>query len=189
MLGDLQRKKLERKFHVFDANGDGFVQREDFDIIIDKLLQLRGLSTDSTAGGAVRDQYLDYWMTLQRFADANRDQRVSLAEWMEYHDAALEFEKVLEEQGEEGTLQPFAEVLFQMLDTNGDGQVSADEYCEFLQAYKLDENAARQTFQHLDERNNGFITLEELFGLVEQFYASNDPEAAGNWLFGPLSPG
>ena len=101
MLGELQRKKLERKFHVFDADSDGFVKRADFDIIIENLLKLRGLTAESDAGRSVADQYIDYWMTLQRFADANQDNQVSLDEWMDYHDAALEFEKVLEEEGED----------------------------------------------------------------------------------------
>lgn len=186
MLGELQRKKLKRKFQIFDANGDGFVQRDDFDLIIGNLLKLRDLSADSSGGQAIADQYIDYWLTLQHFVDANQDEKITMGEWMTYHEAALEFEKVLAEQGEEGTLRPFAEVLFQMLDRNGDGQVSADEYHEFLQAYQLDVEAARQAFEHLDQQGKGHLTLDELFALVDDFYTSNNPDSPGNWLFGPL---
>ena len=185
MLGELQTRKLERKFHIFDANGDGYVQRDDFDLIIANLLALRGLSADSEAGKAVSAQYEDYWQTLQQFADVNQDQQVNLEEWMTYHAAALDFEQVLATEGEEGNLRPFAEVLFQMLDANDDGQISGDEYCEFLQAYKVDEGTARQTFEHLDPQGLGYLTLDQLFTLVDQFYGSNEPDAAGNWLFGP----
>lgn len=186
MLGALQRQKLERKFRIFDANGDGFVQRDDFDIIIENLHKMRNLTADSDEAKAISEQYLEYWNALRKFADENEDHQVSLEEWLEYHDAAIEFEMILKEHGEQGTLQPFADVLFQLIDRNGDGRISAEEYREFLSVYKLDASAADQAFEHLDQHQNGFLTREEMASLVFEFYASDEPSTAGNWLFGPI---
>ena len=40
-------------------------------------------------------------------------------------------------------------------------------------------------FQKLDDEDKGYLTRQEFLEAVTEFHLSDDPDARGNWLFGP----
>ena len=70
-------------------------------------------------------------------------------------------------------------------DQNGDGKLSVQEYAKLGWCYGITEEAMREAFQHLDRNGDGYLTIEELTKAVDEFYRSDDPDAPGNWTFGP----
>ena len=75
--------------------------------------------------------------------------------------------------------------MLELWDRDGDGKLSADEYVKLEWCYGVTEEAAREAFRHLDRDGDGYLTLEEGMKAIEEFYLSDDPDAPGNWLFGP----
>lgn len=48
------------------------------------------------------------------------------------------------------------------------------------------ENDAHSSFRRLDLNRDGHLTQQEVTSYVRQFHFSNDPEAAGNYFYGPF---
>jgi Ca2+-binding EF-hand superfamily protein len=73
-----------------------------------------------------------------------------------------------------------------MVDIDGNGRISPQEYALFLKAYNVDERLFDDIFRHLDLNGDGYLSRDEIFKLVREFYLSDDPQAPGNWLVGPF---
>lgn len=186
MLTAFQKRKLEKKFHVFDADGNGFLEKDDFDIIIANLAKLRGYPPGSGEYQQIQKMYGEFWDHLARFADANKDHKVTMEEWLEYHDAAFEMEAVMHTHGEGESMRPLAALVFQTIDADGDGKITRKEYHDFFRAFRIPESDADVSFDHLDMNRDGYVTEDEIFSAVTEFHFSDDPKATGNWLYGPI---
>jgi Ca2+-binding EF-hand superfamily protein len=73
-----------------------------------------------------------------------------------------------------------------MLDSDGDGKVSLEDYILFCGAYNVSEAQARMSFGLFDRDDSGDITQQEVEEMVKEFYLSDDPKAPGNLFFGNL---
>jgi hypothetical protein len=71
-------------------------------------------------------------------------------------------------------------------DQDGDGRLSQQEYVANLRSFNVNEAAANEAFRRLDQDGDGYLTQAELSRCVEEFFYSEDPEAPGNWLVGPI---
>ena len=182
MLSDLQTRKLTRYFHMYDVDDDGHIGPRDFARILENLRILHGLAESSEDYRELEAGYRRRWEGIRRAADADHDGEVSLDEWLDYWDGVLSDEDRYEEE-----VQELTERLFSLFDTDGDGSIQADEFCNFYGAYGMSAAQARQIFMDLDADGDSRIARAELLEMSDQFYRSNDPGAAGNRLFGPLA--
>ena len=56
----------------------------------------------------------------------------------------------------------------------------------YYRCYRItDETRMAEAILHTDLDGDGYITHDELVRLFDEFYRSSDPDAPGNWLFGP----
>jgi Ca2+-binding EF-hand superfamily protein len=88
-----------------------------------------------------------------------------------------------------GEAQRIAEAAVALADRDGDGKVSEAEAIKSQMAWAggaLTEEQARASFKMTDSDGDGFATAEDMRRMVEQYYTSEDPQAPGNWLLGPL---
>jgi len=180
MLTDLQRRKLTRYFRVYDVDDDGRMANADFERVIENVRILHGINAGSTAYCALRDAYLMRWDALRRFADTNADGSVDLGEWLGYWAELLDSNERYEQEVVDVT-----DRIFKLFDTDEDGVLGADEFCDFFGVFGLKSALARQVFMGMDLDCDGSITRDELLELADQFYRSDDPDAPGNNLFGP----
>jgi hypothetical protein len=60
------------------------------------------------------------------------------------------------------------------------------EFRTLLSAYGAAYDDVDAAFDRLDHTGRGVLTVAELVVAARQYYAGTDPNAAGNWLFGPL---
>jgi juvenile hormone diol kinase len=182
MLTDLQTKKLTRYFRVYDVDDDGRIEAADFERVLENVRMLHGLDDESSLHRRLRAGFRRRWESLRAFADANDDGSVNLDEWLEYWAGALHGDGEYAD-----VVTSLVSRLFELFDTDEDGDIGPDEYCNFFGVYGLSASLARETFRELDGDDDGVISREELMEHVEEFYRGDNPGAPGNLLFGPYA--
>jgi juvenile hormone diol kinase len=182
MLTSLQQQKLTRFFHLFDVDDDGRIARPDFERVADNVRALHIVSGRSDSKRLIHEGFLQQWEALRSSADANDDDGVDLSEWLAYWSGVLADEQRFTQE-----VAAVTERLFELFDTDRDGILGADEFCNFFGIYGLRAALARQVFLDLDADGDGRLTRRELLAMAREFYRSDDPQAPGNRLFGPLS--
>lgn len=180
MLSDLQRQKLTRYFRVYDVDDDGRIGPGDFRRVVENVRILHGLADGSPAHRALMDGYLERWEALRRVADADDDGGVDLDEWLDYWTGLVEDEARYEREVANVTTR-----LLELFDTDEDGSLGREEYCDFFGVYGLSAEMARRVFGALDVDGDGRISRDELLEMSHQFYRGDEPEAPGNRFFGP----
>jgi Ca2+-binding EF-hand superfamily protein len=185
MLGHLQRQKSHHYFDLLDRDEDGYIEGEDFEIQADRLADERDLSGE--AREALRERMLGWWNQLQATVDTNEDEQISRSEWEQFWDAIrASVEEGTEEEKTQmiDSLEQSARVTFQTIDASGSGQVTEEEYADWLAAWGA--VGSKEAFEQLDRAGDGYLTKEDLVEATKEFYLSNDPEAPGTMLYGTI---
>ncbi|NEO93010.1 MAG: hypothetical protein F6K56_23390 [Moorea sp. SIO3G5] len=179
MLTEFQKQKLPRLFEMYDADNNGFIEQADFERFLETYSQLRSWEPGSPNYNSFQSKLMSRWDSMQKFADTNRDNRISLEEWLKY------IENILKDQGVyEAEIRGIAGFVFSVFDTNGDDQLDLEEYRQFYRTSGHDENMANEVFKRLNFKDDDSITKEKHIELIDQFFYSEDPEAPGNFIFG-----
>ncbi len=187
-LSELQIQKLTLKFELLDNDGNGTIEYDDFKRVLDLLAEVREIPEDSARYASLEGTNRALWHALEDFCDANQDGKITLKEWLDYHSNALFYEREFLSviPGFDTTVEAMSEFFYQLLDGDGDGVVSDQDYFEFCLAHGVTEEDARSNFERLDANSDGELSKDEVLSLVKEFYQSEDPSAPGNCFFGAL---
>ena len=112
--------------------------------------------------------------------DKNRDYKVSLQEWLDYHAVILNDKKKYESE-----IVAMVNLIFDVFDTDGDGTINRQEWIDFLSVYNNHRIYAEKSFVQIDLNQDGFLCKEEFLKVLYDFYHSDDPKSLGNYLFIP----
>lgn len=179
MLSALQNKKLKLFFQMLDVNHDGFVGAKDFEIISQNFAKLYDWDIDSSEFDDIQDQFVSLWDGFFALADRDRDNKTSQDEFLENFDRQFE-----SHHGFEAPLfNRFIHTIFDILNVSGTGTITKEEYVRFCLAHDLQAEIAEVGFQKLVRANKDKISKPEFLRDAREFFCSNVPEAAGNWLF------
>lgn len=179
MLSELKRLKLIKLFTIYDANDTGVLEKADFERIVKNLSKLRGWRSGTVEYDTLQDQYLFYWQNILETADQNNNGRVSLPEWLEYHEKMLSTKDKYKQQ-----VETIAALVFNTFDLDGDGKLNLEDWKQFFIVYNTPHVIVENIFPKLDLNGDGFISKEEMLQLFHEFHFSNDQAAPGNLLFG-----
>ncbi|GAB4584120.1 EF-hand domain-containing protein [Nocardia sp. IFM 10818] len=182
-ISDFLRRKLARRFQTFDFDGDGRIERSDFESSAARLADEFGHGPDSPARKQLLELSLGLWDHLAEAADADRDGSISLPEYQRaFADGLL----VTEESFEQG-YRPFLQAIMDIADTDGDGALDMSEHIRWTGALmNLPAPDAVEIFTRLDANGDGRITVEELLRAIHDYYFGEDPQGVGSWLLGKL---
>ena len=180
MLTNLQKRKLTRFFNVWDADGDGVITTKDPEQVAQNLAKLQGLVPGSSEREGLYSGLLSYQNDFLKAVDVDESGRITLEEWLAYHEQMLQDEKRFE-----GTALMAIEVMFALMDQNGDGKISLEEYGKCMKALRI-KDLTEKALQKLDLNRNGILSKEEVLQLTREFFYSDDPDAPGNWALGPF---
>jgi Ca2+-binding EF-hand superfamily protein len=180
MASELQRRKWPNLFHLFDANVDGAVSQDDVESMADRIAGGQDLKPGSPEYGELRERFMRFWDTLAP-ADTNHDGRVEPQEWTDFWSRLA-----ASGQAYHQVVQPVSETVFSLLDANGDGQITYDEFRHFYGAMGVGEDHAREIFARLGRRPQETISREEAMVLTDQYFVGDEPDAPGNWFFGSI---
>ena len=182
MLTELQKRKIARFFHIYDVDGSGVITQDEPERVLRTLAYMRKLDEGSAKFDAFREGFLVYWHDLAADIDVDKDGEITLSEWLNYHDRLLQDDEKFKR-----TVLVSGKFMFELMDANGDGEISLDEYRLWMHGLGLrDELIVKQVFEKIDLNGNGVISMMEMFELITEYYYSDDPEAPGSWAMGPI---
>jgi Ca2+-binding EF-hand superfamily protein len=181
MLSEFRKKKMTRAFETYDVNKNGVLDQDDYDRLAANLARHRGIKEGTPEYASVRATYLAAWSAVQKAANDGQRPTVTLEEWLISREALLR-----DPSNFVTVVQNVTDAVFKQLDANGDGQISFDEYRSLFKLYDADPAPAEEAFSVLDADHDGFLSRADVTKIVEEYWYSEDPAAAGNWIFGKL---
>jgi Ca2+-binding EF-hand superfamily protein len=160
MSTELQRQKLEQQFDRYDGDGDGVIDQSDVDRLIQAWCAAFGATPGSERWQKVTTRSNKLWRLLDGRIDADGDMAVDKEQWVAAHEKPDFIEKIaiplaqatfelgdVDGDGRLGlnewmTAQSIAGVgqmealeVFQSLDADGDGFVTAAEHLAALREF------------------------------------------------------
>jgi juvenile hormone diol kinase len=180
VLTELQKRKLTVLFHHHDMDNDGFLSKADYEQFVKRVCEIQNYPAGSPQYEAMYAQNMAVWEHVRQVADKDKDNRVSLEEFLESYDVTLNDEKLYNQ-----LVIQYGESTLALWDRDGDGRLSGVDWVALLGCYGIGEEAAREAFRHLDRDGSGYLTTEELMKNAKEFFLSDDPDAPGNWSIGP----
>lgn len=182
MLTDLQKKKLGVLFKALDLDKNGVMERSDYDTLVKNLAAAHGKEPGSPAYQTLHSKQMATWNQVRAFEEKKGSGKVTLDGWLKFHDGLLGNAALFD-----AIVKMTTAFLFDMLDVDGNGKISIDEYNTFLESHNVETGKwVEEVFDENDRNKDGFISREELLQMVDEFYRSDDAKAPGNRLYGPI---
>ena len=79
-----------------------------------------------------------------------------------------------------------SELIFDIIDLDKSGNLDRQEWMILFEVFNIPVVYVGETFDKIDGNHDGSISKEELLPLLEEFYYSDDLNAAGNGIFSPI---
>lgn len=178
MLTDVQKRKISHLFSVMDSDGNGHLEWADYERIAGNMAATRGWEPGSEKYEELMGRYRQGW---EQSAPFLQNDGMNLEQFQAMSDHLMGMPGAYDL-----VVRSAAETIFDTFDVDEDGRVSIDEWKLFFRAYGIDEAHADTCFPKYDVNGDGYVSRQELVDIVAQFYMSSDPDAPGNWLFGPF---
>ncbi|WP_370973514.1 EF-hand domain-containing protein [Amycolatopsis sp. cg9] len=175
MASDFQRRKISVVFGAMDADEDGYLTESDFRALTARWLDVRGTDGGTPEGEKLAAIMMGWWATLRDASDRDRDGKVSLDEVLGVVDELPRMP---------GAVTGTASAMFEAVDENGDGAISAAEFRRMIEAWSGPATATAEAFELLDTDGDGRLSRDEFAGHWYEFWAGDDPAAPGSWVFG-----
>jgi hypothetical protein len=172
MLTQSQRGALSRWFDLLDADGNGVIEANDYDVMARRVCQSFAYGVDTERYERVQRIYLNLWFLLSGGADGGIDRERFVTWYAEY--------LVGLPDGYDGVMAPVVDAVFEMVDANGDGRVDLDEFSRLFEAYGIEPAEAARVFADVDRDRDGYVSRHELHAAAHQLY-----EDAGGAPSGP----
>lgn len=179
---DFLDRKLNVCFSHVDQNGDGGIEPADALALAARIIAYLGEPFDSKKAQAMLLSMENSWKRIMTVMDEDQNGLISPQEWRKGITQVFAADQASYAEG----LRPVAEALFALCDKDGDGRVSREEFAGYQKAFGTSPENTRLAFERLDRDRSGFLSVEELISAWQEYYTSVDPDAPGNWLYGPI---
>jgi Ca2+-binding EF-hand superfamily protein len=175
--------KVDLTFGRLDADGDGQLVKNDLEILADMLAGAFGVATEDGKVARLRTAMATIWDTDLIPMDTDSTGSVDRGEFRTGWLKALASDRA----GVLGRFTTMAEAWLDLCDTDNSGTTTLDEYTKMATStLGVPEADCTIAFQKLDRDSNGVLHRDEIRSAAEEYYTSDDPDALGNWLFGPI---
>ncbi|GAA5160766.1 EF-hand domain-containing protein [Amycolatopsis dongchuanensis] len=173
MASEFQRHKIAGVFEAMDSEDRGFLVEGDFEALAARWTTLRGVAPGSGQYARLRSIMLGWWESLS--STARDRERIRLDDVLEVVDRLPAMTDAV---------TATADSMFEAIDENGDDRISRSEYRQLIEAWTGRETDTDEVFPLLDLDADGHLSREEFRLLWTQFWAGDDPESPGTWVFG-----
>jgi Ca2+-binding EF-hand superfamily protein len=179
MASELQRRKVAGVFNAMDVDADGFLEREDFEALAKRWTAVRNLAVGDPDHARLTGIMMGWWETLLAASDLDRDDKATLDEVLIVVDRLPDLLDVVKDT---------AAAIFEAVDENRDGLVSAEEYRQLIETWNGRPTDTDAIFHRLDLDGDGQLSRAEFTAFWAEFWVGDDPTSPGTWVFGKFDP-
>jgi Ca2+-binding EF-hand superfamily protein len=186
MSTDILRERYGRLFNAYDANRDGYIAGEDMSAYAHKLAATRGYAPDAPAMKDLLDELESEWQMVATAADTDHDGRVNRDEFVGFAEAMRATLQYAVNANAPWPLDPWVNRLHKVLDSDGDGRITLEEYRECMTAVGIaGEMDVEGAFNGFDKSEDGYLSRDEFAEVSRQFWLDANPDTPGHRLVGP----
>lgn len=183
-MTDLMESKLERGFSlILDTSGDGCMDKTDFTGLAQRLAGTFPGTPDAKRN-RLESTLKALWDNHLSALDSDGDNAVSKAEFI------VGWTKSLTSSRDKmvADFSNASVAWMDIADKDDNGSVDKEEFVHmYSTVLGLANEALAESFDKLDRDSDGALSLSEIQQAVTEYWISDDPEAPGNWLFGPVA--
>ncbi|MBW4717830.1 EF-hand domain-containing protein [Saccharothrix obliqua] len=142
-------------FRHLDHNGDGAIDRHDFESVADAVIREFGLQPDSGKASALTRSYGEAWQLLSDELDTDRDGRIN----------SEEFNRAISQLAEDprfrSHLTRTSAAEFDAADSGGNGSLDRDDFTRLIRALSRQGGNVNDAFDRLDRDHDGVVSRDE----------------------------
>ncbi|GHE09518.1 EF-hand domain-containing protein [Streptomyces alanosinicus] len=168
MTSSVQEQRLQRRFELWDRDGNGQIDRGDWEKEAYRILASFDVTPAEPKGEALLDAYLGMWDFLAEQAKVGTDG--SLTE-EQFKELALNQVLARGRAGFDEVVEPTIRSILNLCDTDGNGQVSRTEFRSWINAVGADPSTADAAFDAIDANGDQQLSVDELVQAVHKYHA------------------
>lgn len=180
MSAHLESKHQRAFKQQLDLDGNGYIEREDFEAFGVRVLSACESSPTSAKGKALVGTVLDVWEALRAQCDIDGDGRISPQEYHRGMTGAF----VHADGGYDRTFRPAVRAVLELADADGDGTITPTEFRALQAALGTPDGEVDAAFRRLDAEGLGAVSIDRIDAAARQFYTGEGQEPVGDLLFG-----
>ncbi|MFD0023021.1 EF-hand domain-containing protein [Streptomyces sp. NPDC058382] len=166
--------RVKLVFTLLDANGNGVLDSEDFEIMAGRVVEA-AVDSDDTAKSAMAAAFRRYWSTLEAELDADGDGVITFDEYAVC---------VLTPERFDATISEFAESLAALGDPDGDGLIERPLFAALMTAIGFGRPNIEALFDAFEPTDADLIKVETWVEGIKDYYSPDKAGIAGDHLVG-----
>ncbi|MEV7548663.1 EF-hand domain-containing protein [Amycolatopsis sp. NPDC089917] len=164
----MRNERELQRFRKWDTNGDGVIDRGDYQSEARRIVSAFGESVDSGRGRAVWDALMDLFERQAEAVGVDPDEALSEEQYLAAN-RELMFSRG--DAGFDELLRPTIAAIADLCDSDRDGLVSKVELRSWLgSAVGLSDADSDAAFDRIDLDGDGSLTVDELVTAVREFH-------------------
>ncbi|MFF7312746.1 EF-hand domain-containing protein [Streptomyces sp. NPDC008137] len=166
MVSSEYERRIAARFAIFDQDGNGYIDREDFYGAAKALLAEFAVAARSDKGQALYGGAEAFWQGMAGIADRDGDQRITREEFVggavkRLRDNPDRFAEIA---------RPFLHAALDIADTDGDGAATTEEVSRVLTCLGAPEDVARTAAGALDADEDGKVGETEVVPAFARYF-------------------
>ncbi|MEV7071352.1 MULTISPECIES: EF-hand domain-containing protein [unclassified Streptomyces] len=166
MVSSEYERRIADRFATFDQDGNGYIDREDFNVAAKALLTEFGTAARSDKGQALYVGAEAFWQGMAGIADRDGDQRITRDEFV---NGALKRLRDNPDRFAE-IARPFLHAAIDVADQDGDGRATVEDTARVLRILGVGEDVARAAAATLDTDGDGKVGEAEIVPAFARYF-------------------
>ncbi|MFF0160022.1 EF-hand domain-containing protein [Streptomyces sp. NPDC005263] len=166
MVSSEYERRIAARFATFDQDGNGYIDRADFNVAAKSLLAEFGTAARSDKGQSLYIGAEAFWQGMAGIADRDGDQRITREEFV---NGAVKRLRDNPERFAE-IARPFLHAALAVADADADGRATVEDTVRVLKALGASEEAARTAAAALDTDADGKVAETEIVTAFARYF-------------------